>query len=180
MKRLRWRLTGLAEIGLAIAVAAVGSVARADVLIGLAGGIGAGGLVTYLAAPAMTAKTREGAEMKAQLAAYRRTLKLTFDQARTMDDAVTSSGLKWLETPDQGLVWGMALGLRREIEALLARTADDLRQGRGAAAYVPAWYAPVAAGGPPPGARVVPAAVGEAAAMFAGIEAIGSERDGPT
>jgi hypothetical protein len=194
MKRLRWRLTGLAEIGACLVLALLGSSLKAEVLTGLATGIGAAGLVTYAAAPAMTAKTREGAEMKAQLAAYRRTLQMTFGQARSMEEAVTSSGLKWLETPDQALVWGVALGLRRDIEALLARTADDLRQGRApGGAYVPVWYRPasaagLAAGPPPagqpgpvaaaPGAAAVPAAIADAAAMFAGIEAIGSRPAG--
>lgn len=188
-RRLRWRLTGVAEIAVALAALALGSALHADVLTGLAAGVAAGGVVTYLIAPAMTVETHEGAAMKAQLAAYRRTLQLTFSRARTMDEAVTAAGLTWLETPDQALVWGVALGLRQDIEALLARTATDLQEGRGpSGAYLPAWYGPAAATQPtavaPSGSASAPVPApelraarpspGDAAAMFAGIEAIGS------
>jgi hypothetical protein len=105
----------------------------------------------------MPARTAEGAMMTAQLAAYRRTLQRTLGGASSIEDAVGSTGLAWLETPDQVLAWGVALGLRPEIEALLARTS-----------YVPAWFdeSPAREGGPRR-----PASASE---MFAGIEAIGS------
>ena len=198
LKRLRWRLIGAAEVGVAVLLAAAGSALAADTLVALGGGVAAGGAVTYLVAPAMASKTPAGAEMRAQLAAYRRTLEMTFSQARSMDEVVAAHRLTWLETPDQALVWGVALGLQHDIEALLARTADLLQQGHGSATtYVPTWYgsAPVATptagdvppGGPardgvspgPPGpAGPAPhAAVGTARAMFEAIEAIGSQTD---
>ena len=42
-----------------------------------------------------------GAMQRAWLAAYRRTLEKTMEQARSMDQVVKDSGLDWLETPDQ-------------------------------------------------------------------------------
>jgi hypothetical protein len=114
--------------------------------------------------------------MKAQLAAYRRTLEATFAQASTLDEVVAAHRLPWLETPDQTLVWGVALGLRKEIEAVLARTSKLLAGGGGSSTtYQPAWYA----AGPPAGEANAPAvsvaSPVDPAAMFAGIEAIGSE-----
>ena len=50
----------------------------------------------------------------------------------------------WLETPDQAVVWGVALGLRRDVETVLDRTASDLAAGRAdpSGLYMPAWYGP--------------------------------------
>ena len=64
------------------------------------------------------------------------------EQARSMDEVVAESGLRWLETPDQAVVWGTALGLEHQIEEVLARSLDDVRDGRATsgATYMPAWY----------------------------------------
>ncbi len=62
-------------------------------------------------------------------------------QARSMDQVVERAGLDWLETPDDAVVWGTALGLERSIEQVLERTLDDVREGRaGSGTYLPAWY----------------------------------------
>jgi hypothetical protein len=76
------------------------------------------------------------------LAAYRRTLKKTMDQARSMDQVVAEAGLPWLETPDQAVVWGTALGLHDEIEQVLSRAVDDERDGRvpAGSTWLPTWY----------------------------------------
>jgi hypothetical protein len=174
LQRLRWRLTGAAEIGLAAFLTLFFVWYVPDLVLGVAAGVAAGGLVTFLMAPAMTARTPAGAEMKAQLAAYRRTLQRTFSQARSMDEVVAARSLTWLETPDQALVWGVALGLQADIEALLARTANLLETGHGSAAtYVPAWYTSAPVGTPTAGGRTAPEAVAQAKVMFAAIEAIG-------
>ena len=165
IKRLRWRLIGAGEIVVALLLLAVGSATHTEAVTALGLGVGIGGFVTYLIAPAMIATTAEGALMRAQIAAYRRTLQMTFAASPSMSNAAGASGLTWLETPDQSLVWGIALGLRAEIEALLSRTAEVTPGGPAAAsAYQPAWYTS-AAGRPPPGP----------AAMFSAIEAIGSQ-----
>jgi hypothetical protein len=83
-----------------------------------------------------------GAMIRAMLAAYRRTLRKTMEQARSMDEVVATSGLTWLDTPDQAVVWGTALGLQSEIEDVLKRSLDDIQDGRvtTGATYLPAWY----------------------------------------
>ena len=81
----------------------------------------------------MPAVTMPGAMIRAPLAAYRRTLKKTMEQARSMDQVVADAGLDWLDTPDQAIVWGTALGLQDEIENVLERSLDDVKDGRAAA-----------------------------------------------
>ena len=63
-------------------------------------------------AQAMPAVTMPGAMIRAMLAAYRRTLEKTMAQARSMQQVVDEAGLAWLDTPDQAVVWGTALGLQ--------------------------------------------------------------------
>ncbi len=173
---VKWTLLAALELVAGIALAVVGSRSSLVALQSLGGGIAAAGVATYLIGGQMPALSQEGAVMKAQLAAYRRTLAATFAGANTLEDAVGTQRLPWLETPDQAIVWGMALGLRPEIEALMARTGRAVASGQAPAnGYAPAWYS---AGSPTSAADASPAHVplANAAAMFAGIEAIGSER----
>ncbi len=102
----------------------------------------AGGLVIIGFARGMPSVTMPGAMIRAMLAAYRRTLQKTMEQARSMQQVVDESGLDWLETPDQAVVWGTALGLQGEIEKVLERSLDDVRDQRATAnaTYFPAWY----------------------------------------
>ena len=80
------------------------------------------------------------------LKAYRRTLQKTMAQARSMQQVVDESGLTWLDTPDQAVVWGTALGLQDEIEAVLSRSLEDVKAAAssggssGYVPYFPAWY----------------------------------------
>ena len=58
-----------------------------------------------------------------------------------MQQVVDEAGLKWLDTPDQAVVWGTALGLQSEIEGVLSRSLEDVktagtRQSR-AASFMP-------------------------------------------
>jgi uncharacterized membrane protein YgcG len=108
----------------------------------IGGALIVGGIVVFVLAQSMGAVTLPGAMIRAMLAAYRRTLQKTMAQARSMDQVVAESGLPWLETPDQAVVWGTALGLEKEVEDVLERSMTDLREGRTAAGatYVPAWY----------------------------------------
>ncbi|MBA3234848.1 MAG: hypothetical protein H0T59_02500 [Chloroflexi bacterium] len=102
----------------------------------------AGGLVVLVSARAMPTVTMSGAMIRAMLAAYRRTLQMTMAQARNMQQVVDEAGLEWLDTPDQAVVWGTALGLQSEVEAVLARSLEDIEQARtsGFVPYFPAWY----------------------------------------
>ena len=102
----------------------------------------AGGIVVIVFAQAMPAVTMPGAMIRAMLAAYRRTLQKTMAQARSMQQVVDEAGLDWLDTPDQAVVWGTALGLQDEIEGVLSRSLEDVKRGEtsGAVPYFPAWY----------------------------------------
>jgi uncharacterized membrane protein YgcG len=102
----------------------------------------AGGIVMIVFARAMPAVTMQGAVIRAMLAAYRRTLQKTMAQARSMQQVVDEAGLDWLDTPDQAVVWGTALGLQSDVEGVLSRSLEDVKEGRtsGAAPYFPMWY----------------------------------------
>ena len=86
------------------------------------------GILLIIIAQAMPAVTLNGAMIRAMLAAYRRTLEKTMAQARSMQQVVDEAGLDWLETPDQAVVWGTALGLQGRIEDVLQRSLEDVKQ----------------------------------------------------
>jgi hypothetical protein len=93
-------------------------------------------------ARAMPQRTMQGATVHAWLAAYRRTLEKTLEQSRSMDQVIASRAVPWLETPDQAVVWGIALGLHEEVEDVLARSVELARAPAAASAGVwfPGWY----------------------------------------
>jgi uncharacterized membrane protein YgcG len=138
----RWTGRGV----LAIVVGVIALIAGLNIpfsgltLIGVAAIVG--GVVVIGFAQAMPAVTMPGAMIRAMLAAYRRTLQKTMAQARSMEQVVAESGLDWLDTPDQAVVWGTALGLQGEIEGVLSRSMEDVQQGRaaGTVPYFPVWY----------------------------------------
>ena len=138
----RWRTRGvLAGVAGVIAIVAGANIPMSGlILIGV--GLLLGGIIVSVIAHWMPAVSLPGAMIRAMLAAYRRTLKKTMDQARSMDQVVADAGLPWLETPDQAVVWGTALGLHHEIEAVLERSIADLREGRvdAGTTWLPAWY----------------------------------------
>jgi hypothetical protein len=100
------------------------------------------GVVTCVIARAMPARTLPGATIRAMLSAYRRTLQKTLEQSRSMNEVVASKAVPWLETPDQAVVWGVALGLRADVEGVMERTASDIQHGRAdpSFTYMPLWY----------------------------------------
>ena len=111
--------------------------------LALVGGAGViGGIAMMVMAGVMPAVTMSGAMIRAQLAAYRRTLQKTMEQSRTMQQVVDGAGLTWLETPDQAVVWGTALGLQSEIESVLQRSLEEVRESPSTASsvYFPLWY----------------------------------------
>lgn len=143
----RWFLIGGAEIGLAILAFIIGSMLPSAGFVLLAFGLGAAGVVTFIVAWAMPARTLAGATVRAMLAAYRRTLQAALFGARSMDQVVAEPRLAWLETPDRALVWAVALGLQQEAEEVLKRSMEDVRAGRATSAYVPMWYGSSGGGG---------------------------------
>ena len=140
--RQRWSVRGFVAAGAGVALVVIGGNLPSSglVLTGVAAVVA--GVVILAFSGFMPAVTMAGAMIRAMLAAYRRTLQKTMEQARSMDEVVSGSGLTWLETPDQAVVWGTALGLQGEIEKVLARSLEDLERGAAAASstYLPSWY----------------------------------------
>ena len=107
------------------------------VLLGIA--LVVSGIALFVISVAMPASTQSGAVIRAMLEAYRRTLEKTMAQARSMGQVVTESAIPLIESPDDAVAWGVALGLQDEVEQVLARSAEDLRTGT-TGSYMPAWY----------------------------------------
>ena len=137
----RWRLRGTIPLvgGIALGIAGFSLPSAGLVMIGVA--LAAAGLLLLVLSRSMPAVTMSGAMIRAMLAAYRRTLEKTMAQARSMNQVVEEAQLGWLDTPDKAVVWGVALGLQKEVEDVLERSVKDLESGTAAAGtYVPAWY----------------------------------------
>ncbi len=138
----RWAGRGVLAIVGGVIVIVVGINLPASGLVLIGGAAVLGGIVVVIFAKSMPSVTMAGAVIRAMLAAYRRTLQKTMEQSRSMQQVVDGAGLTWLETPDQAVVWGTALGLQGEIEAVLRRSIEDVRETPQLASstYFPAWY----------------------------------------
>ena len=145
----RWATRGVIAlvVGVIAFIGAFNLPSQGLTLIG--GALVIGGGAVLLMSRWMDSVTMPGAMIRAMLAAYRRTLKKTMEMSRSMDQVVAKAGLPWLETPDQAVVWGTALGLESEIEGVLERSLDDVKDGRAAfgSVYTPAWYGTSGGGG---------------------------------
>ena len=151
----RWLIRGVAALVVA-AIALFGAIMLpSGGLTMIAIALGIGGVVVLVISRSMDAVSLPGAMIRAMLAAYRRTLKKTLEQARSIDQVVAEPGpgLAWLDTPDQVVVWGTALGLHEEIETVLERSLEDVRDGRVAqgATWYPVWFGASGDGGSGPG-----------------------------
>ncbi len=152
--RSRWWGRGLAAvIGGVLLAAVVGANLPSGgiVLVGIAAVIA--GIILIVLSNVMPARTLPGAMIRAMLEAYRRTLEKTMAQARSMNQVVAESAIPLLEDPDDAVAWGVALGLQDEVQEVLERTAEDLKEGRATDnVWVPRWYGTSAAlsssGGP--------------------------------
>ena len=139
----RWTGRGVLALVAGVIAAILGLNIPFSGLTLLGGAAIAGGVVVIVIAQLMPAVTMPGAMIRAMLAAYRRTLQKTMAQARSMQQVVDEAGLTWLDTPDQAVVWGTALGLQSDIEGVLSRSLEDVQAGRttsGAVPYFPFWY----------------------------------------
>jgi uncharacterized membrane protein YgcG len=137
----RWVVRGIIAVvvGIVALVGAFNLPSAGLALLGIAAILG--GIIVAIMARSMPAVTVPGAMIRAMLAAYRRTLAKTMAQARSMQQVVFEARLDWLETPDQAVVWGLALGLQDEIEEVMERTFNDIRSDSAASSvYVPTWY----------------------------------------
>jgi uncharacterized membrane protein YgcG len=112
----------------------------------------AAGVLIILISRYMPQRTMAGAMIYAMLAAYRRTLQKTMEQARSMNQVVQEANLAWIETPDQATVWGVALGLQEDVERVIERSAEDSQQGVSTYnPWVPVWYGTGWSSGPTAG-----------------------------
>jgi uncharacterized membrane protein YgcG len=176
----RW-LIGAGVEAIAGAIALVNGLSQPSqglLLLGIA--LLAAGLVTAILGLQMPARTMAGAMIRAMLAAYRRTLEKTMAQARSMRQVVEEAHLDWLDTPDQAVVWGVALGLQDDVQAVLDRSLEDVQEGRSSAGstWFPIWYGSgsgqsVGSGGGS-GGLMSSSAVPNFGAMMAVIGTIGS------
>ena len=105
--RLKWHALAVVEVLVGIAIAGAGQAARADALRYAGGGVALGGLVTFLIAPRWPASPRKARPCERSLAAYRRTLKATFAQASSLDQALHRLA------PDVARVTGSDAGVGR-------------------------------------------------------------------
>ena len=138
----RWVAKGILAIVAGVIAILIGLGVPISGLVLIGGATIAGGVLVAIFAKGMPAVTMPGAMVRAMLAAYRRTLQKTMAQARSMQQVVDEAGLDWLDTPDQAVVWGTALGLQEEIEGVLSRSLEDVHRGAAAGVlpYFPAWY----------------------------------------
>jgi hypothetical protein len=95
-----------------------------------------------------------------------------------MDQVVEEAKLEWLDTPDKAVVWGVALGLQKDVEDVLERSMQDLEAGRAApTTYIPAWYGGAGGGsgsGGGGGGLFSSSAVPNLGGMFAVLGTIGN------
>ncbi len=137
----RYATRGALEIGAGIAAWFILGLFPISGLAFIGVALGAAGVVSLFIAREMPARTKNGAMIDAQLKAYRRTLQATMAQARSMDEVVQAAKLSWVDSPDLAVVWGVALDLNQDVQAVLGRTVEDVQRGVAArGAYFPAWY----------------------------------------
>ena len=138
----RWMIKGAFSVGLGIAALFAGLIIPLSGLTAIGAAAIVGGIIIVIAARSMPRVTMPGAMVRAMLAAYRRTLHRTMEQARSMQQVVDEAGLDWLGTPDQAVVWGTALGLQKGVESVLSRSLEDVQAASTPAStmYFPAWY----------------------------------------
>jgi hypothetical protein len=137
----RWSFRGgiVLILGIVAIVVAFNLPSAGLTLLGAA--LVAAAVAIFVISRAMPQRTMSGAMTYAMLAAYRRTLSKTLEQARSMNDVVASKAIPWLVTPDMAVVWGVALGLHDQIEEVLARSMEDIQAGRAMGnTYLPLWF----------------------------------------
>lgn len=132
--------SGVLVVGIGVGILGFVIPMSGAVLLGAA--LVLGGIGTIGFGFAMSQRTPAGAYVDAMLTAYRRTLRKTMEQARSMGEVVEEPEIQKLaDTPDKAVVWGMALGLHDEVAALLARGLEEQRKATGSpvGAYYPTW-----------------------------------------
>jgi uncharacterized membrane protein YgcG len=136
----RWTIIGVVELVAGSGLVWLGYIVPMSGLTLLGAALGVGGIATIGFGRAMSQRTQNGAYVDAMLKAYRRTLEKTLQQARDMNQVVQNEEVRVLaDTPDKAVVWGIALGLHREVAALLERSLADAQRGATTSGYYPTW-----------------------------------------
>jgi hypothetical protein len=143
----RWTARGIIAVIFGGIGVFVGFNLPSDGLTVLAGALLAAGVVMLILAQSMPSRTMPGAMIRAMLEAYRRTLEKTMAQSRSMGDVVRDAAIPLIESPDDAVVWGVALGLQTAVEDVLKRTTEDVQSGVAPFGYMPAWYGSSGGGG---------------------------------
>jgi uncharacterized membrane protein YgcG len=131
---------GVVILGVAIGVVGVSIPMSGAVMLGAALVLGGIGVIGF--GRAMSQRTPAGAYVDAMLTAYRRTLRKTMEQSRSIGEVVEQPEIARLaDTPDKAVVWGLALGLHDEVADILARGLEAQRAATGSpvGAYYPVW-----------------------------------------
>jgi uncharacterized membrane protein YgcG len=137
----RWVVIGVVEVLVGAGLVFLGYNLPMSGLTLLGAALAVGGIGTVALGNAMSQRTPKGAYVDAMLKAFRRTLQKTMEQARNIGEVIAVPEVRALaDTPDKAVVWGIALGLHREVAGVLERGFEDAR-ARGAAdgAYYPVW-----------------------------------------
>ncbi|HYM52483.1 MAG TPA: TPM domain-containing protein [Candidatus Dormibacteraeota bacterium] len=137
----RWVVIGVIELVAGAGLVFLGYAIPMSGLTLLGAALAIGGIGTAAFGSAMSQRTPQGAYVDSMLKAYRRTLSKTLDQARNMNEVVAEPTVRLLaDTPDKAVVWGIALGLHKEVAEVLRRGLEGLRPGETATgAYYPLW-----------------------------------------
>jgi uncharacterized membrane protein YgcG len=137
----RWMAIGVVEL-----LAGGGSLA-AGLIVPIAGATAlgvallVGGIATLILAMSMSQRTPAGAMVDGMLRAYRRTLDLTMAKAQSMEQVVADQTVRLLaNTPDKAVVWGIALGLHRQVASLLERSLAEQAAAQTSGVSSTAWY----------------------------------------
>jgi uncharacterized membrane protein YgcG len=145
----RWVVVGVVELLAGAGLVFLGYVVPMSGLTLLGTAVAVGGVGTIALGSAMSKRTPKGAYVDAMLKAYRRTLQKTLEQARNIGEVVAQPEVRVLaDTPDKAVVWGIALGLHRELAGVLERgLADESAPDAPAVRYYPAWLGSSSASG---------------------------------
>ena len=176
----RWSLIGFGEMALGGLIVLAGFIIPMSGLTLLGAAIGVGGLATFGIGQFMSQRTSNGAYVDAMLKAYRRTLELTLQQARSMEQVVADPTVKILaDTPDKAVVWGFALGLHGEVAEVLRRDLEDHSADPSSTRtpYYPLWLGSPpssGAGGMAGGSIFSGSGMPDIGGMFSAIGSIGS------
>lgn len=139
----RWVFIGIGEAVLGSGAVFLGFSIPMSGLTPVGAALIIGGLVTAAFGSQMSKRTPSGAYVDAMLKAYRRTLYKTLEQARSMAEVIQDRTVRVLaDTPDKAVIWGVALGLHREVGEVLAREMADPRNQaavQASGAYYPMW-----------------------------------------